>query len=93
MVSKEERGMTKGRRGMLHVHVGGADSEALRSGRHCAELELIDGLERAISCLHPDDVAGLAWYRERLADARLLAGLPLLELARTGQQQQLASPG
>lgn len=60
----------------LRAYVGGADVATLQVGRDAAALELVGGYERALSQLHCDDVAAIAWYRARLVDARTIAGLP-----------------
>lgn len=77
----------------LHVHVGGADTDTLSPGRHEAALELVAGYERALTKLHPDDVAARGWYSARLADARTIAGLPCVERLLPEQEQRFAAPG
>lgn len=45
------------------------------ASRQAAALEIVRGYERAITKLDPSDGEELRWYRARLRDARLAAGL------------------
>ena len=56
-------------------------SEDLEACRQAAALEIVAGIERAISAVHPSDVAERAWFLARLRETRAMAGLAPLELA------------
>ncbi len=47
----------------------------LQSSRDAAMREIAAAYERALRLLDPRDLDEQAWYRERLRDARLAAGL------------------
>lgn len=64
---------------------GGVSSEELERGRVAAGLELVRGLEGAISALHRFDVEERAWFAARLREARMMAGLAPVELARSSR--------
>lgn len=74
----------------LRVYVGGADINTLKDGRHAAALEVASGYEQALSRLHRDDDVARAWYAARLADARVIAGLPAVAPAPREQEQRVA---
>lgn len=61
--------------------VAAAPDRRLEVARDAAALEVVRGYELALICLCCDDVEELAWYRERLRDARIAAGLGPVELA------------
>ena len=50
--------------------------------RDRAALEIVAGYMAAIDALDPDDTRARSWYGARLADARIIAGLPPLQSAR-----------
>lgn len=68
---------------LMGVVPGDVASDEFDQGRQAAALELVAGLERAISSLHACDVEERAWFQARLREARLMAGLAPLELAGT----------
>jgi len=62
---------------LIAVLEGGAcpsDLE-LQPSRDAAMREIAGAYERALTLLDPRDLDEQAWYRERLRDARLAAGL------------------
>ncbi len=50
---------------------GDGDQQAVGRGRRRAAEALVAGYEAAVIALDPSDADELAWYRERLRDARL----------------------
>jgi hypothetical protein len=44
-------------------------------GRRAAALANVSSYEAALAALHPDDAESRAWYRARLNDTRIIAGL------------------
>ena len=66
---------------LMAVPEGGAGPSELdfQPTRDAAMREIAEAYERALTLLDPRDVDEQAWYRERLRDARLAAGLDPLE--------------
>jgi len=66
---------------LMAVLEGGACPSELdfQPTRDAAMHEIAEAYERALTLLDPRDVDEQAWYRERLRDARLAAGLDPLE--------------
>ena len=63
---------------LIAVLQGGADPPEIadfQSGRDAAMLEVAAAYERAFRMIDPRDHEELAWYADRLRDARLAAGL------------------
>lgn len=61
-----------GRQGpILGLVQGGGDEQSVARGRRQAALAIVAGYEAAVMALDPSDAEELAWYRERLMDARL----------------------
>lgn len=51
---------------------------ATDASRRAAALEIVSGYERALMKLDPDDASEIRWYRDRLRDARVAAGLSVV---------------
>lgn len=64
----------------MSVVTGGSGVD-MRRGREEAALAIVEGYEHALMRLHPRDVEECRYYRERLRDARLAAGLAPVMLA------------
>ncbi len=58
---------------------GALDTSAFEPGRTAAAVLVAEAYEAAFNALHPDDVDERAWYRARLIDARVIAGLAPVE--------------
>ena len=61
---------------MAVIEGGACPSESdFQPTRDAAMREIAEAYERALTLLDPRDFEEQAWYRERLRDARLAAGL------------------
>jgi hypothetical protein len=65
---------------LMSLVTGEGDRDAVARGRHGAAQAIVGGYETAIMALDPSDAEELAWYRERLLDARLGAAHACAEL-------------
>jgi hypothetical protein len=73
---------TLGKSSLLRVVDGGRSPAGLAAIDEAIERglrEVVGGYERAIAAMGPDDLEATAWFRGRLHDARIAAGLPVFE--------------